>query len=619
MHRTFRVPRLFGWASLFALLSLLIGQGAANAQSLLPASFVQNGSPEIQQVANSITMVVGTTQIYMTANKADLKRVENPNSKVLDVRPVPKVLNEVQLVALSPGRTRVTFTDVKDRVEFLDVTVISDRVKELRELVARSVPTASVNVTSTDSGASIILTGTVLTVDDLRTLQQLAVAVGGNVVNNVRIGGVQQVQLEVIVALVNRSEGRNMAFSWNLNGNNWFLASTFGGPFSLVNALTPSPGALTATSTPGTGANIPFGVLNNNGSFLGFLQALRSESLLKIMAEPRVTTLSGRPAYIVSGGETPILTSGGTGAPSVSYKQFGTVVHVLPIVLGNGKIHLEVRPEISEPDPTLNVTIAGLTPTVVPGFRTRSVQATVQIDDGQTLAIGGLIQTNVTGTINRVPLLGDLPGLGVFFSQKTYADSEQELIVLVTPRLVDAIDCTKFPKYLPGRETRSPDDFELFLEGIMEAPRGPRPVVFHPHHYKAAHTSGPSTGLYPCGDNGNGNGCYGGRHTAGCANGNCGIPGQSMMRPAGFTTPPATMPSPSFPEAMSPANPNYRVTLEPTDIPQMLPTRGTPALGPVTPAAPMPSMPPMPLPSAREFENRPSLPPVNNGGGFGSR
>src|SRR5262245_31433320 len=114
MHRTSFVPRLFGWASLFAVLAMLASSGAAHAQSLLPASFAQQ-PPDIQQTATTITMTVGTSQNFMMYNKADLKKVENPNSKVLDVRPLPKVLNEVQLVAVSPGRVRVTFTDVKDR------------------------------------------------------------------------------------------------------------------------------------------------------------------------------------------------------------------------------------------------------------------------------------------------------------------------------------------------------------------------------------------------------------------------------------------------------------------------------------------------------------------------
>ena len=166
MHRTSFVPRLYGWASLFAALLLLIGSGSVSAQGLMPANF-QNGSPEIQQTAATLTLVVGTTQTYMMQSKADLKRVENPNSKVLDVRAVKNSPNEVQLVAISPGRTRVALTDVKDRVELLDVVVISDRVKEVRELIARSVPTAQVTVNSTDPERQYHLSGTVLTLEDM--------------------------------------------------------------------------------------------------------------------------------------------------------------------------------------------------------------------------------------------------------------------------------------------------------------------------------------------------------------------------------------------------------------------------------------------------------------------
>ena len=170
------------------------------------------------------------------------------------------------------------------------------------------------------------------------------------------------------------------------------------------------------------------------------------------------------------------------------------------------------------------------------------------------------------------------------------------MIILVTPRLVDPFDCTRFPKYLPGRETRNPDDFELFLEGILEAPRGQRSVVFHPHHYKPAFQGSSSMAQFPCGDGNCGNG-HGG---AGCANGNCGAPVSSYSnRPANYLAPAVTT-MPNFPDA-PPSN--FRVTVENSEP---MPVR--PALGPVS--SPMPANP---MPPAREFENRPSLPPVTPG------
>src|SRR5262249_41182112 len=138
----------------------------------------------------------------------------------------------------------------------------------------------------------------------------------------------------------------------------------------------------------------------------------------------------------------------------------------------------------------------GLAVTQVPGFDIRLVQVAVQIEDGQTLAIGGLIQNSVNTTVTKVPLLGDLPFLGCCFSSKTSTEVEEELIILVTPHLVDPMACTQLPKYLPGQETRNVDDFELFLEGILEAPRGQRTI--NVPGYTGAWTNAP--GGYPCND-----------------------------------------------------------------------------------------------------------------------
>src|SRR5260370_36846999 len=122
-----------------------------------------------------------------------------------------------------------------------------------------------------------------------------------------------------------------------------------------------------------------------------------------------------------------------------------------------------------------------------------------------------MIQHNVTATLTKVPVVGDLPFLGAAFSRKSFSETEDELVILVTPHLIDAMACDQVPKLLPGEETRSPDDFELFLEGILEAPRGPREVCPN-NRYVPAYKHGPTSGLFPCGDNGHGNG-------SGCAAG----------------------------------------------------------------------------------------------------
>ena len=608
MHRSHFVLRLVACWSLLAVLTLHVNTLSAQAQDLFQNNRFQvqvpeaggggggpdKGAPEIKQEIPFVTMTVGTTQTYQLANKEKLKKVENQFAKVLMVRPIEKDFTQILLEAVAPGRTHIRITGESGRVEEFDIVVVSDRVKELRDLIQRSVPASSVQVNSSDSGNTIVLTGMVASADDARVIGQLATSVGGQIVNNIRLGGVQQVELQVLVATVNRSKARNMTFSFANNGTNFYIGSLLGGAGTFASALAPglgaSTGALSAASGPGF--NVPFGVLNSNHSFLGFLQALRTEGLAKVIVEPRVMTLSGRPAFIISGGETPIVLSAGVGTPpSVSYKQFGTVVHFLPVVLGNGKIHLEVRPELSELDAAAGINVPGVS---APGFKTRSAQVAVQMEDGQTLAIGGLIQNTVNATVARVPILGDLPFVGTAFTSKSYTESEQELVILVTPRLVDPIDCTKIPRFLPGRETRVADDFEFFLEGILEAPRGQRNVLFHPHYYKPAFHGASNAGQSSTGISAGG---Y-----------------ASLSRPTGLTTNNdklsvvSTMPTVSpMPELQVMPVGNVRLPVDNTTLPNVSsfpPIReSAPSLGPVTPVSPT-------IP-ARTSETRPVLPPVN--------
>src|SRR5262249_54128448 len=134
--------------------------------------------------------------------------------------------------------------------------------------------------------------------------------------------------------------------------------------------------------------------------------------------------------------------------------------------------------------------------TIVPGRSLQTLRTTVELEPNQTLCLAGLIQNNVTGNTRKVPILGDLPFVGAAFSQKFYNEEEVELVILVTPRLVDALSCDQICK-LPGQEPRPPDDFELFLEGFLEAPRGPREISPN-HRYRAVFPLTPTAGLFPC-------------------------------------------------------------------------------------------------------------------------
>jgi pilus assembly protein CpaC len=293
-----------------------------------------------------------------------------------------------------------------------------------------------------------------------------------------------------------------------------------------------------------------------------FIQALRQERLAKLLAEPRLVTLSGRPATFLSGGQqaVPEVTASGVGGGTVGtrFEPFGTQLTFLPIVYGNGKIYLEVEPTISTLNAANGFAIGGV---IVQGRNEQRVRTSITMEPGQTFAIGGLIQTEVAAATNKTPVLGDLPFIGPAFSQIQHEERETELVVLVTPYLVDPMDCRQAPCKLPGLETRSPDDFELFLELILEAPRGQR-EVFPDKKYKAAWLSDPSAARFPCGGAGAcGNGT--------CGTGSCGQVGgcATSTLPAAPAVAPA-QPATVVPAASQPADPRASA---PADAPEIIP------------------------------------------------
>jgi pilus assembly protein CpaC len=406
-----------------------------------------------------------------------------------------------------------------------------------------------------------------------------------------------QVQLCVVVARVSRSDLRRMAFDFLLSDHKFFLASTGSGA-AAPTFLPGGGGSVLGTfgnivpvngSPNGAATNIITGVLSKNFGFVAFLQALRDENLVKLLAEPRLVTLSGRQASFLDGGEQAIPVPAGLGQVGVQFEEFGTRLSFVPIVLGDGRIRMEVEPEVSNLDQAAGTTIQG---TTVPGRATQRVHTTVELEDGQTFVIGGLIQNIQRGSTRKVPVLGDIPFLGVAFSGKEFEEVETELVVMVTPHLVDPMDCSQSPKVLPGMETRRPDDFELFLEGILEAPRGQREVC-PGGIYKAPYKNGPTASVFPCGlNNGCGTGsCGTGSCGAGCANGSNG----SMIH-VGSAAPGSTPQTPTpLPKgtAVETAAPMPKATTESTPAP--LPKAAIEAAPPPLPAE---SAPPANLPPA---------------------
>lgn len=560
MHHTYCVTRPAVWLSLLAVIaSFFSSAGSAWAQQDAPGRGI-------------VVPINATKSVPVASGKkaADI-RIENPSIARVNVSADARSILITGLVA---GATKLRVGDEDGSVEILDIIVQSD-VEYLKYLMKRTVPTANVEPIPSANGRFII-SGTVGKSDDIPLLLAAAGSVvgDGNIIPAVRVGGVMQVQLDVVIAQVSRTELRQMSFDFFITGNGNFFGSNISqGAQSLTaaNALTVAnaASALTGSSTA------LFGTVGATGSFFGFLDALRVEGLAKFLAKPKLVTMSGRPASFLSGGRLAIPEPSGLGTNAVRYEDFGTQLNFLPIVLGNGKIYLEVEPIVNLRDDANGTVIQG---TAVPGFTTQRVQTSVEMEPGQTFAIGGLIQHQVNASIAKVPILGDIPFINTAFTNKSYEQREQELVILVTPHLVDPSTCDQLPKYLPGQETRIPDDFELFLEGIIEAPRGQR-SVFVDWHYYAPYKNSPSASTYPCGARPYHDyvGPSASRQNGGCGPQGCGTQvyggvGCQNCAQGGLPVETSTTPLPSTPEPM----PFPSGSPQPTTLPT--PTLGVPGV-----------------------------------------
>jgi pilus assembly protein CpaC len=206
-------------------------------------------------------------------------------------------------------------------------------------------------------------------------------------------------------------------------------------------------------------------VVGSGGAFFGFVEALKENSLARLLAEPTLVTLDGRPANFNVGGQVPIPLQQALGVTTVTYRSFGTQIDFVPIVLGNGMIRLEVRPDITEIDPSLRDSVTG-----VPGFRQRTADTAVEMKAGQTLAIAGLVFTREDSVNRGIPWLSDLPYVGVPFRRVSNRRNDVELLIFVTPEFCDAMDPNEVPPCGPGQLTVSPTDCELYGRGYIEVP-----------------------------------------------------------------------------------------------------------------------------------------------------
>ncbi len=432
--RNLVTPFLFGTA----LVLWACPQARAQQDALQPGSPIH----EIRAAGERLEMLVNSSRILSLspelteANRVPQVDVQNP--EILEV--VPLSPTQVQICARKAGMTTVNLWDEKGGIYAIDVIVFGD-ARELSLLLQSQFPNAALKVVPVSKG--VLISGYVDQAFDIPNIIQIAEQYYPKVLNNIRVGGVHQVLLHVKAMEVSRTKLRSLGIDWSIVTN--------GGLFDLSGQVEIGR------------ENIVFSILGDT-SFFGVVEALRDDKLAKILAEPTLVTTSGRPAYFHAGGRFPyIMSRDNQGRAEIDWVDYGTRVDFVPIVLGNGRLRLEVRPSVSEPDNSLKVEN-------IPAIKERVVDTGVEMQAGQTLAIAGLVQNRIESVRKGVPWLCDLPYAGVFFRRVEEKNNEIELLVFVTPELVDAMDAHEVPPCGPGLRTASPSDCQLGVKGHIEVP-----------------------------------------------------------------------------------------------------------------------------------------------------
>ena len=408
-------------------------------RAVLAASVVAALPPAVRAQENIVlASPVHSAQVRVTIGKTeDIRTDQNfanitvGDPDIADVSPLTD--HSLSILGKKIGTTRVTVYDADHKpVGIFDVEVsydISRLAAEIGHFTGGGIKVSSIN-------GRILLSGTSPDAATLDKAVQIAGQFGPDPINTVQVMQPQQIELEVRFIEVDRNAGRDLGVQWNAFGNS-VLANTGSGLPASQLPITQPNGSFQQPAIAGTGVGganvtasalpispvVAAGVLSGAAPF-GFLvgqltnklqvevNALESKGAARLLAEPNLVTLSGETASFLAGGQIPIPEVGATGTPSFGFQPYGVGLSFTPTVLRDGVINLIVKPEVSEIDKTNGVTIGG---TFVPGLTTRKASTTLELRDGQSFMLGGLLQSDGTNTIDQLPWAGDLPVLGALF------------------------------------------------------------------------------------------------------------------------------------------------------------------------------------------------------------
>ena len=434
----------------------LLGAGlAAIAVAIAPVGFAAPAAAQSAAVQPNETLNISAntgTLVQLPGSMSDLF-VANPNIADVQVRSS----RQLYVFGKAAGETTIYATGPSGNVVYAANIRVGNNVNSVDEMLRLAMPEA--NIRSTPMNNLMLLTGTVADPDDAAEAERLVQAYVGpemEVVSRLQMATPLQVTLKVRIAEVNRSMLKQMGFNLDINdptGGDFVFGYGQGSA-----QLGPGGGSVIRSPIGGTfsGLTSLFGL-----DILGSLDLAETDGLVTTLAEPNLSALSGETASFLAGGEFPIPVSQSLGNVAIEYKQYGVGLAFTPYVLADGRISMRVAPEVSELTSEGAIRLNGFD---VPALTTRRAETTVELGSGQSFMIAGLLRNTANNTIEKTPILGDLPIIGSLFRSSGFRRNETELVIVVTPYLVKPVS---HQLALPTDGYRQPYDADRYLLGTL--------------------------------------------------------------------------------------------------------------------------------------------------------
>jgi len=476
------LPSANQWSCWYLLLVMLMMVSISYPVGAYTLISDRIGQGETIQVALYKSRVV---QLDQAINKVSVGKQEIADILVMKS-------NQIYILGKGIGSTNIMLWDKRNNlVQTLDVEVTPD-VNGLKAKLHQLMPNEKIGVHM--SQGSIVLTGEVTSVGHADTAIKLAesflqapsdegASAPGQVVNLMQIGGSQQVMLKVTVAEMSRDLTKRLGLKFHaiFTDNDFSFGAVNGGATFTDSAASGLSGG--GIVGPQTDRFNPSGLgIADKGLFASYLSsdllftmaidAAKNTGLAKILAEPMLTTLSGQEAEFLSGGEFPVPVPDDDGTVTIEFKDFGVGLKFLPVVLDEDKISLKLNVSVSELSDATSVAlgVTNSTTILIPSITKRSAKSTVELGDGETIGIAGLLSETTRDNVDKFPGLGDVPVLGHLFRSQEYVQDKTELVILVTPTLAKPFVANEV--MLPGDGFVTPTDYEFYLLGQSHGVEG---------------------------------------------------------------------------------------------------------------------------------------------------